>query len=72
MSWGCINGLQGEVSLCSWLHMLSWYKMMSPLVNIAKKCLFYRYVPYNPSFDINVDMPFCSNLNACLISLIMG
>jgi hypothetical protein len=67
MSWGCINGLQGEVLLCSWLHMLSWYKMMSPLVNIAKMCLFYRYVPYNLSFDINVDMSFVQILMHVLL-----
>jgi hypothetical protein len=25
---------------------------------IVEKSLFCQYVPYNPSFDINADMPF--------------
>ncbi len=33
----------------------------------VEKCLFCRYVPYNPSFDINVDMPFAQILMHVLL-----
>jgi hypothetical protein len=34
---------------------------------IVEKCLFYWYVPYNPSFDINADMPFAQILMHVLL-----
>ncbi len=34
---------------------------------IVKKCFFCQYVPYNPSFDINTDMPFIQMLMHVLL-----
>jgi hypothetical protein len=34
---------------------------------IVKRCIFYRYVPYNPSFDSKAHMPFAQILMHVLL-----